>query len=220
MASFALALFGYYGTNKWFMIGGISLLFMLFIIMLCHLAYTASELIVTLDICEQVYEILHNNKLPYKSEGLAYYLSPFTYESKGRILGMIFNTTESYDYFVQALNGETELTSAGKTVQTYDEFLQLVEESTISETLISKYSAPFQMLKEIVEMLFDMRYYRHLSKSAQDIEEPLCNKAVNHYPHAFFGVVVMLIGNLITVVSLLRMLTVKNKMNSRAGYKM
>lgn len=78
-ASFALALFGYYGTNKWFMIGGISLLFMLFIIMFCHLAYTASELMVTLDVCEQVYEVVHRNELPYANVGLAYYLSPFTY---------------------------------------------------------------------------------------------------------------------------------------------
>ena len=77
--SFALCLMGFYGSNKGLLIGGNTMLFMLFIGLFLHMAYASSELFVILDVCEQVYEVVHKNKLPYTESGMAYFLVPFDY---------------------------------------------------------------------------------------------------------------------------------------------
>ena len=68
-------------------------------------------------------------------------------------------------------------------------------------------------LKGLILTLYDLRYYRHVTKFAQDVEDPLCNVAVNKFPFELFGTMGMLLSNLIMVIAFLRMLTIKNKMD-------
>ena len=101
------------------------------------------------------------------------------------------------------------------TIKTYEEFEDLMSKSKLSKTIIDTYASSFKLLREIIRMLFDMQYHRHLSKTAQDVEEPFCYRTTNHYPKVFFGVLVMIIGNLMIVIAFLRMLTIRNKMESK-----
>ena len=57
------------------------MIFMLFCLIITNLAilsYTTSEMFVILDICEQVYTIVHLNQIPNSILGLAYYARPFS----------------------------------------------------------------------------------------------------------------------------------------------
>ena len=42
------------------------------------LAYSSSELLVMTDVCEQLYKIHTDNRIPYRQTGIAYYLAPMT----------------------------------------------------------------------------------------------------------------------------------------------
>ncbi len=54
------------------------LLYALIITHLAFLAYMTSELFVALDMCEQIYYIVHLNSVPSTQVGIAYYLRPFS----------------------------------------------------------------------------------------------------------------------------------------------
>jgi len=58
---------------------GIIWLFALFASLVLFLAFMASEIFVVLDVCENVYNIVHLNQIPTRPTGLAYFLAPFTY---------------------------------------------------------------------------------------------------------------------------------------------
>lgn len=77
----ALCVSGYVRIKKvGLLIAGNIILFFLFCVSLIHLAYIASELTITMDMCEQIYNIVHNNDLPYNNtNGFATYLPPFSY---------------------------------------------------------------------------------------------------------------------------------------------
>ncbi len=81
--SFFLCLRGYYGLGRRrrFLLGGSVMLFILLLLLFVYLAYVSSEMFLTLDMCEQIYTIVHKNQLPYVPRGIATYLPPFTYVS-------------------------------------------------------------------------------------------------------------------------------------------
>ena len=215
LISFALCLLGYYGNNKGFLIGGNILLFMWFMIFFCHLAYGSSEYFVILDICEQVYDVVHLNKLPYNTKGLAYFLSPFSYESKGRIQSQLFNASQTYDSYIYTLqSAKGKIDSAETTIiSNYDQLTAFVKANDTYSPLLIDYGEGLQRLATLMQILYDLRYYRHLTKTAQNIEEPLCHQAVNKFPYELCGVMGMIVANLTMLITFLRMLTIRNRID-------
>ncbi len=62
-----------------YLIAATVVLFFAFAELFLHMAYCTSQLFVTTDICEQIYDIVHENKVPVEDEGIGYFLKPFSY---------------------------------------------------------------------------------------------------------------------------------------------
>jgi len=218
MVSFSLCMFGYHGSNKEFMIGGLVLIFMWFITLLCHLAFSSSEFFLVLDICENIFDIIHNNYVPYSRKGLAYFLTPFSYENKARITTQLYNATQTFDSYMYSLRTNILQIAplATQYVNTRSELQFLCDNSEPFKPLCNDYGESIQKLENIIYTLYDLKYYRHLIKTSQDLEYPLCHKVISKFPYHLFGVMIMIVSNLAISIAFLRMLTIRNRMDHDA----
>ena len=129
---------------------------------------------------------------------------------------MLFNVTKAYDSYVSSINEEILILDPNEIIvaNTYAELYALVTQKEIYQPILQKHGNNLVKLQQVIEKLYDLLYYRHLTKTSQSIEEPLCYSATDHYRQNFAGIIIMVAGNLIIVVALLRMLTLKNKMQT------
>ncbi len=125
--------------------------------------------------------------------------------------------TLAYDGYVTSLNSAIAAIKTSSTVRNVAEFDVLVASDSASFSgLVSSYRPHMVIMESSIQSLYDLRYYKHLTRFAQEAEDPLCNKSINKFCFVFFGVLFMLLSNLAMNVIFLRMLTIRNKIEAQA----
>ena len=192
----------------------IYLLYALIVTHLALLAFIASELFVTLDICEQVYGIVQFNNVPTTEYGIAYYARPFSYESVGITLAQIYMSSVAYDDVMQRIVNTFKTKCPSQTPPSTREVFESMFLSSNTSSCVDGMGGERDALKQldkIIEGLLDLRYARHIRKLSQDSEWPLCVRSVNSLAYVFYGCIAWTLLISMFTITAIRFRTIKEK---------
>ncbi len=198
-----LALVGYMPCQfAGIVVAGSIIIFTLFAEISLLLAYSSSEILVIADICEQVYKLSKEDRVPYRETGIGYYLTPISPENTGVTLLYLEKAARAYDLAIQSFTQSVRLVnpSERQANSTSDVDTMLQNPAYSYELWVKQTGRVVKLLDSVIQSLYDLKNNRHLREFIYESQNELCMESLAKSTYAYFGLLMITVSTICVVV--------------------